>query len=151
MKLNQFQQAEVNHHKDAELLWLIESSIECFKKDEKNFKDGKFNTFSFYKKIGIVVAIAIAEREGFVDKYHQLTEQEAANYLWKSYSQNSQSTDKEYKSFEELVWPFIDDLIYQSLLRTRVPLVQENTINDYWPFGQEGGFCNPNKLNDYAG
>lgn len=145
MKLNQFQQAEVNSHKDAELLWLIQASSENFKKDEKNFKNGKFNTFSFYKKVGIVVAKAIAEREGFDDKYHQLNEKEAANYLWKSYSEN-QGNEKEYKSYEELVMPFVDELIYQALLRTRVPLDQENIMNDYWPFGQDGGFCNSNKL-----
>jgi hypothetical protein len=148
MKLNQFQQAEVNHHNDAELLWLIQSKIEAFQNDEKNFKDGKFNTFLFCKEVGIVVAKAIAEREGFHDKYHQLTEKETADCLWKSYTEKfPKSNEASFKSWEELICPLLDNLIYQSLLRTRVPLQETSLIDNYWPFNQEGGFCNPNKLN----
>jgi hypothetical protein len=146
MKLNPFQQAEVNSHNDAEMLFLIQSTIESFKANENNFKDGKFNTFSFFKKVGVVIAEAIAEREGFSDKYHKLTEKEAGDYLWKSYKEKDPDSSKEYKNWEELICPHVDALIYNALLRTRVPLQDSAPGQDYWPFAQEGGFCNPNKL-----
>lgn len=149
MKLNHFQQAEVNSHNDAELLWLIQSSIEFFKQKPSNLKNGQFNRFSLYKTVAIVIADTIAEREGFSDKLHKLTEKEAAHYLWSSYSEKfpKSATEQEWKSWEELIIPFMDSLIYQALLRTRVPLQEYNPIEEYWPFGQEGGFCNPNKQN----
>lgn len=142
--MNHFQQAEINHHNDAELLWFISSTIELFKQNPNNFKDKQFNRFSLYKKVGIVIAVAIAQREGFDDKNHQLSSSEAAQCLWSSYVEKYPQANQECNTYEEVVCPFVDNLIYKALLRTRVPL--QEPVNEYWPFGAEGGFCNPNKL-----
>jgi hypothetical protein len=149
MKLNHFQQLEVDSHKDPELLWVIQESIEQFRADKTNFsEDRKFNRYSLYKKVGTFVNDTISEREGFRDNLHKLSQRESADMLWDSFKEQypDEKNPQQWTHWDDLVYPFLDALVYKSLLRTRVPLVEKYDDGGYWPFGNEGGFCNPMKL-----
>ena len=47
MTLNRFQQAEVDSHKDAELSWVIQETIERFREDRSNFSEDEIIIDSF--------------------------------------------------------------------------------------------------------
>lgn len=145
MKINTFQQAEINSHKDPELQWLVQETIALFFKNKNNLKNGTFKPINLFKFVGNKVTETIAQREGFNDKNHMLTAQEAGDYLWRSYKEIYPDKSPKHKSYDEMIMPFLDPLINACLLRTRVP-IQTNYDDGYWPFGQEGGFCNPNKF-----
>jgi histone deacetylase complex regulatory component SIN3 len=145
MKINSFQQNEINSHKDAELQWIIQETINSFTKNKENVTEDRFNIFNFFKAVGVKIAETIADREGFNTVNHMLTEKEAGNYLWNSYkAKYPEMKNIIHKNYDELILPFLDELINSALLRARVPL--QIQAEEYWPFGQEGGFCNPNKL-----
>ena len=151
MKLNHFQQAEVDAHKDAELSWIIQEKIEQFRQDKSNFsEDGRFYRYTLYKKVGLEVNDVIVERENVKGDKYLLGEKEAADCLWDSYKEQfpNDGTPQTWSHWDDLVFPFLDSLIYKSLLRIRVPRViqSKDPYDNYWPFGQEGGFCNPMKL-----
>ena len=107
MKLNLFQQAEVDSHKDAELSWVVQSSIENFREDKRNFtEDKKFQRFALYRKVGSIVNAVIAEREGFSDTNHKLTEREAAKCLWESFKEMypEDGMKQEWNHWDELIF-----------------------------------------------
>ncbi len=151
MKLNRFQQAEVDSHKDAELSWVIQETIELFRADKTNFsEDGKFNRYSLYKKVSLAVNDVIVERENVKGNEYLLGEREAADCLWDAYREQFPDDEnrQQWQHWDDLVFPFIDGLIYKSLLRVRVPRREQSSdpYDSYWPFANEGGFCNPMKL-----
>jgi hypothetical protein len=94
------------------------------------------------------VADLVAERLGTARSSQRLTPAEASLI-----GTNALTTldPKQELSFNERVELAPRFVVAAAKLRAISPVSHEGLRDDYWPFGMEGGFCNPHKVNELMG
>jgi len=92
------------------------------------------------------VAALVAERMGATDDTAQLSAAEACRFGTDALVALDPKHELGYSARIDLAARFVAAAAKQ---RAESPLLPTApAMDEYWPFGQEGGFCNPNKLSD---
>lgn len=140
--MNVYQKLEVDSHKGAELSHILTEAVGLFTNDRTNFRDGMYHPYELFKFVGGEVNKLIAEREGFVgDDTRELTPSECGSILMSAYSETRK--DEVSYSYHEMIQFGLDDLLLESLNRTRNPRQNDRVVGvvDF-----DEGFCNPRKI-----
>lgn len=144
MTSNVEQALESVGHLDPELQWIASESASAFSKRALATNQA-VSVYRMAKSYCPAIAEAVAERLGATSLSEKLGASEAANLGANALSR----LDPDFKlGFHGRVDLAARVVAAAAKLRFLSPVFAENASAQYWPFGQDGGFCNPNKLAD---
>ena len=129
---------------DPELQWMASERASAFSK--RALADNlAVSVFRMAKSYCPVIADAVAERLGAISTSEKLGASEAANLGANALNR----LDPDFKlGFHGRVDLAARVVAAAAKLRFLSPVFAEDPSAHYWPFGQDGGFCNPGKLAD---
>lgn len=131
-------------HLDPELQWLASESASTFSKHAVAGNQA-VSVYRMAKSYCPVIAEAVAERLGAKTSSEKLGVAEAANLGANALNR----LDPDFKlGFHGRVDLAARVVAAAAKLRFLSPVFAEDASAQYWPFGQDGGFCNPGKLAD---
>lgn len=137
---------DIAQHLDKEMSWLVKESAARLFRENDDLKRGRF-----CEEIGRVVGEIMIERLGTPGEHLvPFTVEEFGKVGLDSImgmSEGTKSADSDAVSYHVaqacVAHAFLRSMGVKSQYAPRhVP------GSDYWPFGQEGGFCNPRKLKE---
>jgi hypothetical protein len=129
---------------DPELQWIASESAVSF--SQRALKQNlAVSPLRMAKAYCPAVADAVAERLGVTSSSYKLGAKEAASLGADALAR----LDPDYKlGFHARVELAARVVVAAAKLRFLVPVFPPDPSAQYWPFGQDGGFCNPRKLAD---
>lgn len=137
----------IDRQLDKELFWILtETSSELFRKAKED-GDGTVKRGVMCKAIASSIGSALMEREGDLAKDVELSEFE--EIAWKAAGSGrellGEDSDAICESIAELCVAYME--MRKMGIAAPYPGRKARSLEDnYWPFGNEGGFCNPMKL-----
>lgn len=137
----------IDRQLDKELFWILtETSSELFRKAKQD-GDGTVKRGVMCKVIARSIGSALMEREGDLAKDVELSEFE--EIAWKAAGSGrellGEDSDAICESIAELCVAYME--MRKMGIAAPYPGRKARSLEDnYWPFGNEGGFCNPMKL-----
>ncbi|NTF16841.1 hypothetical protein G6L37_00180 [Agrobacterium rubi] len=139
----------IERHLDAELSWILTETSSAAFANATADSDGTRTVKRglLCKAIGAAIGSVLLEREGDLSKDVELSEFE--DLAWKAAGSGSDLLGKESNtvsvSIAELCVSYMEmrKMGMPSPFPSRTP---RSRLDDYNPFGNEGGFCNPRKL-----
>lgn len=130
-------------HLDPEAQWVATETAAEYSRQRR--EQGKSSTIiGMARAYGSAIANLVAERLGVSAPERMLSESEAANIGADALVRLDPEQKMDALSRVDLAARFV---MAAAKVRAISPKpVQSAGVAEYWPFGQEGGFCNPNKL-----
>jgi hypothetical protein len=127
---------------DPELQWIATELVDIHARDMKA-RGSSVTVRSFARAFCPTVASAVAERLAIEAENAQLSASEAIDI----------GIRELFRFDPDMKLGYVEQITASSIAiaaaaqeRALHPIVARSAIDDYWPFGQEGGFCNPVKL-----
>ena len=131
------QNAWMNAQMDTEMYWIVQETLSTATQQKNSFRH-------VFSSLADMFAAALIERDPALDGRLE------GSHLYKLAAEHSATRSEDWKAASRTVqardilhiW-----LSFVQMLRMGMPSPWAKPESDgYWPFGQEGGFCNPMKL-----
>lgn len=137
----------IDRHLDKELFWILTETSSAIFRKAKEEGDGTVRRGVMCKAIARSVGAALIEREGDLAKDIELSEFE--DIAWKAAGSGREllgpDADAVCESIAELCVAYME--MRKMGIAAPYPGKKARSYHDdYNPFGNEGGFCNPMKL-----
>lgn len=133
-------------HLDPELQWAALELAWTFAHKQRE-AGRKFSTGEFTVAFCPAVADMVVERLAVTTTSERLSASEASLVGSNALVRLDPEQTLGFEARVDLAARFV---VAAAKLRAIVPVSHEGLRVDYWPFGMDGGFCNPNKLRDAA-
>lgn len=131
---------------DPELQWAATELAETYARRQRE-AGRRFSTGAFTVAFCPAVAELVADRLGASIASERLTPAEASLIGSNALVRLDPDQLLGFQARVELAARFV---VAAAKLRAVSPVSHEGLNSDYWPFGMDGGFCNPNKLRHNA-
>lgn len=130
-------------HLDPEAQWVASETAAAY--SQKRREQGKSSTIiGMARAYGFAIANLVAERLSVSAHDRMLSESEAANIGADALVRLAPEQKLDALSRVDLAARFVMAAAKVRAISPK-PMVAAG-VTEYWPFGQEGGFCNPYKL-----
>ncbi|HDR9105463.1 TPA: hypothetical protein QDB04_002304 [Burkholderia vietnamiensis] len=129
---------------DPEIQWVATEMAEVFAQKRRDAGQ-KFSTMEFTRAFCPAVADLVAERHGVTNATKRLTAKEAGDIGSDALVEFDPDQNLGFIKRVDLAARFVVSAAQLRAIRAVQPA---EIYGGYWPFGVEGGFCNPNKLSE---
>ena len=125
-----------DQHNDAEMQWILQEVLSNLFKNKQAVKRGHLA-----ESIGRAIFGVITERVPKIGLTRYELEQTALDFL-------TNMPEKQNHTAQDTIFYLANNLLAYCSLRSLglKSRFEEKAAQEYWPFGQDGGFCNPIKL-----
>jgi len=132
---------------DKELFWILAETSSAIFRRAREEGDGTVKRGVLCREIARSIGSALIEREGDLAKDVELSEFE--EIAWKAAGSGNcllgEGSDAVVESIAELCVAYME-MRKMGIAAPYPGRISRGHEDNYWPFGNEGGFCNPLKL-----